>query len=258
MSCFNSNRHNRCCNDDDGRIVIIERGARGPRGYTGATGAVGPQGPMGERGPQGEIGPQGPRGFTGATGAQGPQGIQGEVGPQGPIGLTGETGATGAQGPQGPQGIQGETGPQGPAGADGTNGLASFGGAYFSDVVPIALTTTATTLPIGVPLPSVDVTTTTNSLTVANTGIYELDYGIRGSVFPASTVTLSVRRNGIDIPQTVITMTFTTTENELANSTFVELTAGDVLTLVAFASIPTIFTQNNNVNTYLMVKQLTA
>ena len=255
MSCFNSNRHNRCCNDDDGRIVIIERGARGPRGYTGATGAVGPQGPMGERGPQG------PRGLTGA------QGPQGEIGPQGPRGFTGATGATGPQGPrgftgatgaQGPQGIQGEVGPQGPAGADGTNGLASFGGAYFSDVVPIALTTTATTLPIGVPLPSVDVTTTTNSLTVANTGIYELDYGIRGSVFPASTVTLSVRRNGIDIPQTVITMTFTTTENELANSTFVELTAGDVLTLVAFASIPTIFTQNDNVNTYLTVKQLTA
>lgn len=190
-----------------------------------------------------ERGPRGPRGFTGATGA---------VGPIGP------TGATGPQGPIGPQGPQGETGPAGPAGADGTNGLASFGGAYATSTTPIALTTTPTTLTLDTILPLSNVTVGTNSITVANAGTYELTHGIRGSVLPASTITLAVTQNGTNIPQSVITMTYTTTEDELSNITLVNLSAGDVLTLVASSSIDTTFTPNDNVNTYLILKQLTA
>jgi hypothetical protein len=107
-------------------------------------------------------------------------------------------------------------------------------------------------------LPLNNVTTGTNSVTVANAGTYELTYGIRGSVFPASTITLAVTQNATDIPQSVITMTYTTTEDELSNITLVNLSAGDVLTLVASSSIDTTFAPNDNVNTYLIVKQLTA
>ena len=179
-------------------------------------------------------------------------GATGATGPQGPIGLTG---------PQGPQGIQGEVGPQGPvgpAGADGTNGLASFGGAYSTTATAIDLTTTPTTLTLNNILPPSNVTVGTNSLTVANTGTYEVTYGIRGSVTPDATVTLAVTQNGTNIPQSVITSDFTVDNQELASVTLANLTAGDVLTLVASSSVDTTFTPNDNVNTYLIVKQLTA
>ena len=238
MSCFNFTPCNPCHNRrEDNKIIIIERGPRGPMGFPGATGPIGPTGPTG---PRGSTGPQGP------TGATGPQG---EVGPQGPIGLTG---------PQGPQGIQGETGPQGPAGVDGTNGLASYGGAYDSGSDTIALTTTTTVLPLGTPLPSSDITTGTDTLTITNAGTYEIDYGIRGSVTTPATVTLSVQQNATDIPQTVVTQTFTTTEDNLTNRTLVTLNAGDQLTLNAVASADTSFITSEDVNTYLTVKQLTA
>ncbi len=244
MCCFNfTPRSNNCNNGNDGRIYIIERGPRGPRGFTGATGAVGP------------VGPTGPQGPIGLTGPQGPIGPQGEVGPQGPIGLTG---ATGPQGPTGATGATGATGPQGPAGADGTNGLASYGGVYSTDVTPVALTTTATNLTLGTPLPLSNVTTGTNSVTVANAGTYEIDYGVRGSVTPDATVTLSVQQNGVDIPQSVVSKPFTTTVDGLSNRTIVTLGAGDVLTLNGVSSVATTFTPDANVNTYLTVKQLTA
>lgn len=272
MSCFNFGPCNPCCNNhsnnnNDGRIYIIERGPRGPRGFTGATGAVGPIGPNGATGPQGPIGPQGPTGLTGATGPQGPigltgpqgpQGIQGEVGPQGPVGPTGATGPQGPiglTGPQGPQGIQGETGP---AGADGTNGLASYGGAYTTGVTTYALTTTPTNLPLGALLPSSDVTVGTNTITIVNAGTYEVDYGIRGSVTTPATVTLAIQQNGVDVPQTIVTQTFTATEGILAHRTFVTLNAGDTLTLSAVASADTNFVTSDDVSTYLTIKQLTA
>ena len=250
MSCFNFTPCNPCCNRrDDNKIIIIERGPRGPMGFPGATGPIGPVGP------QGPIGLTGPQGIQGEVGPQGPTGA---TGPQGPIGLTGPTGATGATGAQGPQGIQGIQGPAGPAGADGTNGLASYGGAYDSGTATIALTTTSTTLPLGTPLPSSDITTGTNTLTITNAGTYEVDYGLRGSVTTPANVTLSVQQNGTDIPQTVVTQSFTTTEDNLANRTLVTLNAGDQLTLNAVASANTSFVTSDDVNTYLTVKQLTA
>ena len=275
MSCFNfTPRCNNNCNHpndyNDSRIFIIERGPRGPRGFTGATGAVGPIGPTGATGPAGPQGPQGIQGPVGATGPQGPIGLTGATGatgatgPQGPVGATGATGPQGPiglTGPQGPQGIQGEVGPQGPvgpAGADGTNGLASFGGAYSTTTTAIGLTTTPTTLTLNTVLPLSNVTAGTNSLTVANDGTYEITYGIRGSVEPDATVTLAVTQNGANIPQSVITSDFTVDDQNLANVTLANLSVGDVLTLVATSSVDTTFTPNDNVNTYLIVKQLTA
>lgn len=192
-----------------------------------------------------ERGARGPRGFTGATGAVGPIGPTGATGPQGPQGVAGPTGA------------QGPVGPQGPAGANGTNGLASFGGAYSTLTTGIPLTATATTLPLVSALPLSNVTVGTNSLTVANAGTYQMDYGISGSVTPDATITLSVTQNGTDIPQTVTTLTFTATETQLIGSTIATLTANDVLRLSARSSADTTLTPNDNVNTYLTIKQLT-
>lgn len=177
-----------------------------------------------------------------------------ERGPRGPRGFTGTTGAVG---PIGPTGAQGPIGPQGPAGTNGTNGLASFGGAYSTLTTDVPLTTTASTLTLVSALPLSNVTVDTNSLTVTNAGTYQIDYGIRGSVSTDATITLSVTQNGADITQSVTTLTFTTTENELIGSTIATLSAGDVLRLSARSSVDTTLTLNDNVNTYLTIKQLT-
>ena len=186
---------------------------------------------------------------------KGAQDATGATGPQGPKGDTGATGATGATGPQGPQGPQGATGPQGPA---GENGLASYGGLYSTDISSVALTPTNTTLSLASTMPSKNVTYGTNSITVQNSGDYELNYGLIGSVNPASTLTLSVANNGTAIPSSMVTRVYDQDQNiSQTGSTIVTLNSGDVLTLQASSSVDTTkFTPNNNVHAYLTVKQL--
>ena len=271
---------NCCCHNEtnQNRLIIIERGPRGPRGFTGPQGIMGPAGPIGPTGPQGIGGNPGPTGATGATGPQGIQGIQGVVGPTGatgatgPVGPTGATGATGATGPvgptgatgaTGPQGIQGVTGPIGPTGDTGPagesiTGLAAYGGLYSDSTTTVALTeATPTELTLGSQMPSSNVTYGTNSITVNLAGDYEVNYGLLGSVDPASTITLSVYRNGALLPSAEISQDFITgTARSMNGSTIVTLDAGDVLTLMAEGSATTTLIPNAQVNTYLTVKKL--
>lgn len=239
MSCCRRTTH--CCHNENtfDRIIIIQRGPRGPRGFTGATGATGPQGPRGFTGATGATGPQGPIGLTGATGPQGPQG---------PIGLTGATG------PQGPQG------PQGPAGPEGENGLKTYGGLYSTDTAVLNLTTAFSVLPLGLGMPAKNVVYGTNTITVNSAGDYELNYGIIGSVNPASTITLAVEQNGVTLNAATVTRVFDQAQNiSHTGSVIVSLNAGDVLRLAVASSVnSTVFTPNTNVNRYLSVKQLNA
>lgn len=254
MSCCR--RTTNCCHNEnnDERIVIIQRGPRGPRGFTG------PQGLMGATGPQG---PQGPRGLTGATGPAGPQGpigLTGATGPQGPQGPIGLTGATGPQGPQGPTGLTGATGPQGPQGPAGENGLQTYGGLYSTDTAVLNLTTAFTELPLGLDMPAKNVVYGTNTITVNTAGDYELNYGVIGSVNPASTITLAVEQNGVQINSATVTRVFDQAQNiSHTGSIIVTLNAGDVLRLTISSSVDsTVLTPNANVNRYLSVKQLNA
>ena len=136
--------------------------------------------------------------------------------------------------------------------------MASYGGAYTTGVTTYALTTTPTNLPLGALLPSSDVTIGTNTITIVNAGTYEVDYGIRGSVTTPATVTLAIQQNGVDVPQTIVTQTFTATEGILAHRTFVTFDSGDTITLTADASADTNFVTSDDVSTYLTIKQLTA
>lgn len=262
---------------DRDRIVIIERGPRGPRGFTGpqgimgppgangATGAIGPQGPQGAQGvtgptgPVGPTGPQGPQGLQGLQGVQGvtgPQGETGATGPVGPQGIQGATGATGATGPQGAIGPTGPTGPAGPAGAAGT-GLIAYGGLYGTTTDAVALTTTPVALPLGTQMPSSNLTYGTNSVTVTDAGTYELAYGVRGSMFDGSSLTVSVGQNGTAIASTTITDALTSgTPSSVHGQTIVTLSAGDVLTLLASDSGSATWTPGSGANTYLTVKKL--
>ena len=107
-------------------------------------------------------------------------------------------------------------------------------------------------------MPAKDVVYGTNTITVQNDGDYELNYGIIGSVDPATTLTLAVAQNGTPITAATITRVYDQAQNISHNgSTIVTLSSGDVLSLVVSSSVDsTTFTPNQNVNAYLSVKQL--
>ena len=213
-----------CCFTNGGQerprntIYIIERGPRGPRGFTG------PQGLMGAPGPQGLTGPQGPQGLQGVAG------------------------------PQGPQGLQGIPGPQGPA---GTNGLASYGGLYSTEALTQALTPTLANLRLGSGMPALNVTYGDNSITVNTAGVYEVNYGVNGTLAQPTDLTLAVAVNGTAVPSatTVGTDPVSGTRN-LSGSTLLSVNAGDVLTLQGGVATATNLVTTAGTNTYLTAKQL--
>ncbi|MBR2975014.1 MAG: collagen-like protein [Clostridia bacterium] len=191
-------------------------GPQGPRGFTGATGATG------ATGPQGPAGPQGPQGLTGATGP---------AGPQGPQGLTGATGPAGPQGPQGLTGATGPAGPQGPAGPEGTVASA-YGGLYDTTSQTIAVAPDAiSTVELAGQMPSLDVAYGTNSVSVAEGGIYKLNYTLLAEASTATTLTTALQANGANLPATTLVRAVDTTPSLFVGNSIVSLAAGDVITL---------------------------
>ena len=146
------------------------------------------------------------------------------------------------------------TGPAGPA----TDGLSAYGGLYSTSTDTVELTeNTPVTLTLGSEMPALNVTYDDNGITVAQEGDYEINYGLLGSVEPASTITISVNVNGTPEASGVISQDFIVgTARSMNGSTIVSLNAGDVVTLTVEGSATTTLTPLNNVNTYLTVKKL--
>ena len=184
----------------------------------------------------------------GDTGPIGPTGPQGDIGPTGP---QGEVGATGPQGEVGPTGPQGEVGPA-------TNGLAAYGGLYSTSTDTVSLTENVpVTLTLGSQMPDLNVTYGANSITVTQDGDYEINYGLLGSVNPASTITIAVNVNGAPETSGTISQDFIVgTARSMNGSTILSLNAGDEVTLTVEGSATTTLTPLDNVNSYLTVKKL--
>ena len=216
-----------------------------PQGPTGPTGATGPQGLVGATGPTGATGPQGLVGATGPTGATGPQGLEGATGP---------TGATGPQGLVGATGPTGVTGPTGPA-----NGLNAYGGKY-SDTPQTITLGIGTQSQIALPstMPNLNTTyTPANSITVTQAGTYEINYYSNVSVALGTTVTLAVRNNGTNIPDTVISRVLSVGVGSIySGSVIVTLTAGAVIDMAISALLAVGVTLGSGVNATLSVKKL--
>lgn len=116
---------------------------------------------------------------------------------------------------------------------------------------------TPTTLTLESTMPLSNVTYGTNSITVTESGNYEINYGLIGNVTPAATLTLSVNTDGAPTPSATVTEDFNTgTTSALDGSAIVALTAGNVLTLVLTPSATTTLTPSENLNRYLTVKKL--
>ncbi len=267
---------------------VIGSGLTGPTGPTGSTGPTGPAaatitvastttGLPGTEASVTNIGttndvmldfiiPAGPTGPTGPTGSEGP------TGPTGPEGATGPTGpaptitaSAVATTPGGNPDIDVSpidggynlqfaipAGPTGPA-----NGLNAYGGLYSttqqSNVSVDSGTYGSIDLGSNLPTKNVDLGTG-NTVTIQNTGIYEVSYDAVISSSGPGDVTLSVRRTQTDLDGTAQTITLAaSTETTYNNTAIVELTEGDELTLEATAST----TLNLTVESAnLIVKQL--
>ncbi|MFV0393833.1 MAG: BclA C-terminal domain-containing protein [Coprobacillaceae bacterium] len=231
-------------------------GSTGLMGNTGPTGANGITGPTGGTGANGATGPTGARGNTGLNGATGSTGLIGNTGPTGANGITGPTGGTGATGATGPTGVTGVTGATGATGA--ANGLNAYGGLYNT-------TGSTITLLLGIPsqipfsnnMSLLNTTTGTNTLTVTNAGIYELNYGLVASVALATTLTVAVRLGGVNIASATMSKALAaTTTEETSGTVILSLAAGSRLDLAISALIGVGVTLPSNVNAYLSVKRL--
>lgn len=180
-------------------------------------------------------------------------------GPTGPTGLTGPTGPTGATG------LTGATGPTGPAGVINN----AYGGVYNSSVQFLSFQAINNFVPLtlNTSLPSDDVISATNTLTIQESGNYLIGYNVLVSSNRALDVAIGVRRNGTILTPTRGSQTLaidnTTTlsyDGRLSATTIVALNSGDTLDLAmaVLNNLPTglDLIVNNNANATLFVQKI--
>ncbi len=162
------------------------------------------------------------------------------------------TGPTGPTGPAGPTGPGGATGPTGAA-ALGYGGLASIDGAA------VTLTAgTATQIPMATEMPSLNTAyATANTITIGQTGVYQVIYTVAGDFTAAGTATAGVRVN--DTEEANLTQTNTVTAGGgtiFSGSALVSLSAGDVLDLAVLSSVANTFNPGNGAGVSLTVTRV--
>ena len=245
-----------------------------PQGATGAAGAAGATGATGATGPTGAAGAAGATGATGATGPTGAAGAAATVtvgtvttaqpGTQATVTNTGTPaaavldftipqGATGAAGAAGATGATGATGPTGAA-----NGLNAYGGLYTTAAPSLSLSTTAQQVTLGDTMPEKGVTyTPANSITVTDTGLYDIFYSIILTPDTADTITVSPRVNNTDVTGASSVHTLDADEEStFTKSTLVSLNAGDIVDLAVTATQAVTAPVSSGTGAVLVVKRL--
>lgn len=178
---------------------------------------------------------------------------KGETGPIGPQGIPGTEGPTGPAGPQGLQGIQGPPGPAGPA---GPTAIETYGRKYNTSTDNISLETNiAQNIPLGNNGPTNKITTATqNKLTIAENGVYLVEYGFSGSSSANATLTVEVKQNANAIGSTSIVKTVTANNNtDFNSSTINSFAVGDEIGLSIKSSTAATITPANGTNAYLNI-----
>ena len=227
-------------------------------------------------GPTGPTGPQGPATITVGTTTTSDPGTnasvvnvgtddnvilnfnipKGETGPIGPQGIPGTEGPTGPAGPAGPQGLQGIQGPTGPA---GPTAIETYGRKYNTSTDNISLETNiAQNIPLGNNGPTNKITTATqNTLTIAENGVYLVEYGFSGSSSTNATLTVEVKQNANAIGSTSIVKTVTANNNtDFNSSTINSFAVGDEIGLSIKSSTAATITPANGTNAYLNIVRI--
>ncbi len=153
-----------------------------------------------------------------------------------------------------PQGPTGPIGPSGPA-----NGLNAYGGKYNNSASTLNLgILTQTQIPLPTSMPNLNTTyPASNSITVNQSGIYEINYFLNVSVAIGTTLTLAVRANGSNIPSTVVSRVLSVgTSSVYSGSTIVNLAAGTTIDMAISALVAVGVNLSSGVNATLSVKKL--
>ena len=99
--------------------------------------------------------------------------------------------------------------------------------------------------------------TPANSITVGETGVYEINYSSNLSAAVGTTVTMAVRQNGTNIPSTEISRLLSVgVATPYSGSTIVNLTAGDVIDMALSALLAVGVTLGDGVNATLTIKKI--
>lgn len=150
--------------------------------------------------------------------------------------------------------------PQGPTGPTGPSaGLAAYGGKYNDATQTLNLGIgTQTQIPLPSNMPNLNTTyTPANSITVTEAGTYEINYYSNISAALGTTVTLAIRNNGTNIPDTVINRALSVGVGSIySGSVIVTLAAGDVIDMAISALLAVGVTLGTGVNSTLSVKKL--
>lgn len=150
--------------------------------------------------------------------------------------------------------------PQGPTGPTGSaSGLSAYGGRYNNTASTISLgITTPSQIPLSSTMPNVNITyPATNSITINQGGVYEINYYVNLSVNVATTLTLAVRNNGTNIPTSIITRVLSVGANSIYSGSFlVSLNANSVIDMAMSALVATNVTLGSGVNASLTVKKI--
>lgn len=173
-----------------------------------------------------------------------------------PRGATGIQGPQGIQGPPGPQGI---AGPAGPAGPSGASSFETYGRKYNTSTDNISLEANiAQNIPLGNNGPSNKITTATqNTLTIAENGVYFVDYKFSGSSSANTTITVEVKQNANPIGSTSIVRTINASTNtDFSGSTINSFSAGDEIGLDIKAGEAVNITPSNGTNAYLNIVRI--
>ncbi len=106
-------------------------------------------------------------------------------------------------------------------------------------------------------MPLSNTTTAANSITVAQAGVYEINYFSLVSVALGTTLTFAVRINGTNIPDTVISRVLSVgVGSTFSGSVIVSLNAGDVIDMAVSALIAVGVTLGSGVSATLTVKKI--
>ena len=149
---------------------------------------------------------------------------------------------------------QGPTGPAGPAG-----GLQAYGGRFNNTASTLNLgILTQSQIPLPTTMPASNTSyTTNNSITINQTGVYEINYFLNVSASVGTTLTLAVRNNGTNIPSTVISRVLSVgTSSVYSGSTIVNLSSGNVIDMALSALVSLGVNLSSGVNATLTVKKI--
>lgn len=144
-------------------------------------------------------------------------------------------------------------------GPSGTNTLSAYGGKYNNNSQTINLgILTQSVIPLPTSMPNLNVTySPQNSITISQSGVYEINYYSNISVALATTITLAIRIGGTNIPSTIISRALSVGTNSIfSGSTIVNLNAGDVIDMAISALLSVGVTLGNGVNATLTVKRI--